>query len=147
KKGYTYNVGRFLNRLLGIAPEIQNRLFEIFVHILDDLVQKARIEGNLDIGIVDLKANVVELQGTPKTVYVDETSGASTVLFTFILDRGVSWELANTKLNEKQKAELVSSGDPFYKSKRQWKLVSSGDGFYKSKWQWLGKHRVILAFE
>ncbi|GAU25309.1 hypothetical protein TSUD_274160 [Trifolium subterraneum] len=127
----SYDVRRFLNRLLGIAPDIQNRLFEIFVHILDDLVQKARIEGNLDIGIVDLKANVIELQGTPKTVYVDQTRGASTVLFTFILDRGVSWELANTKLNEKQKAEFVSSGD----------------GFYKSKRHWLGKHRVILTFE
>jgi hypothetical protein len=40
-------------------------------------------------------------------------------------------QLANTKLNEKQKAELVSSGD----------------GFYKSKREWLGKHHVILAFE
>jgi hypothetical protein len=40
-------------------------------------------------------------------------------------------QLANTKLNEKQKAELVSSGD----------------GFYKSKREWLGKRRVILAFE
>lgn len=101
-----------------------NRLFELFVNILDLLVQKARIDGNLDTGIVDLKANVIELQGTPKvfifvlnllppificylyskfktednfafmqTVYVDQMSGASTVLFTFILDRGVSWEV------------------------------------------------------
>lgn len=34
--------------------------------ILDLLVRNARIEGNLDTGIVDLKANVIELQGTPK---------------------------------------------------------------------------------
>jgi hypothetical protein len=45
-----------------------NRLFESFVHILDDLVQKARIEGNLDTGIVDLKANVIKLKGTPKVL-------------------------------------------------------------------------------
>lgn len=96
------------------------------MNIFDLLIQKARIEGNLDTGIVDLKANVIELQGTPKviffalnflllpiicicylnrkfeteddfplmqTVYVDQMSGASTVLFTFILDRGVSWEV------------------------------------------------------
>lgn len=87
------DVGRFLNRILGLAPEIQNRyatcefknnfllavgvmisiknimnhrLFEVFVSILDLLVQNARIEGNLDSGIVDMKANSVELQGKPK---------------------------------------------------------------------------------
>lgn len=42
------------------------RLFELFVSILDLLIQNARIEGNLDSGIVDMKANIIELQGTPK---------------------------------------------------------------------------------
>jgi len=31
-----------------------------------DIVGNAGIESNLDAGIVDLKANVIELQGTPK---------------------------------------------------------------------------------
>ncbi|RHN53138.1 putative Zinc finger, RING/FYVE/PHD-type, protein strawberry notch [Medicago truncatula] len=128
---YKRNIRRFLNRLLGIAPEIQNRLFELFVNILDLLVHKARIEGNFDTGIVDLKATVIELQGNPKTVYVDQMSGASADLFTFTLDRGVSWELANTMLNEKQKAGFCSDGD----------------GFYKSNREWLGRHHFILAFE
>ncbi|CAJ2659104.1 unnamed protein product [Trifolium pratense] len=126
-----HDIGRFLNRILGIAPETQNRLFELFVNILDLLVQKARIEGNLDTGIIDLKANIIKLKGTPKNVYVDQMSGASTILYTFILDRGVSWELANTMLNETQKAGFGSSGD----------------GFYKSKREWLGKRHVILAFQ
>ena len=43
-----------------------NRLFELFVNIMDLLVHKARIEGDLDTGIVDLKATVIELHGTPK---------------------------------------------------------------------------------
>ncbi|CAJ2659094.1 unnamed protein product [Trifolium pratense] len=124
-------IRRFLNRILGIAPEIQNRLFELFVNNLDLLVQKARIEGSLDRGIVHLKANVIELQGTPKTVYVDQMSGASTVLFTFSLDRGVSWELANTMLKGKLKSEFGSSDD----------------GFYLSKSEFMGKRHVILAFE
>ncbi|XP_050215928.1 protein FORGETTER 1 isoform X2 [Mercurialis annua] len=88
-----HDVGRFLNRLLGLPPEIQNRLFELFVSILDLRVQNARIEGNLDSGIVDMKANIIGLQGTPKTVHVDQMSGASTVLFTFTIDRGITWEL------------------------------------------------------
>ncbi|KDP27422.1 hypothetical protein JCGZ_20832 [Jatropha curcas] len=126
-----HDVGRFLNRLLGLPPEIQNRLFELFVSILDLLVQNARIEGNLDSGIVDMKANLIELQGTPKTVHVDQMSGASTVLFTFTLDRGITWESASTMLEEKQKDGLGSSND----------------GFYESKREWLGRRHFILAFE
>jgi hypothetical protein len=126
-----HDVGRFLNRLLGLPPDIQNRLFELFVSILDLLVQNARIEGNLDSGIVDMKANVIELQGTPKTVHVDQMSGASTVLFTFTLDRGITWESASTMLDEKQKDGLSSSND----------------GFYESRREWLGRRHFILAFE
>jgi len=89
-----------------------------------------------------------------QTVYVDQMSGASADLFTFTLDRGVSWEvhmlfhlriysnihillisfmhqLANTMLDEKQKAGFCSDGD----------------GFYKSNREWMGKHHFILAFE
>ncbi|KAG6627228.1 hypothetical protein CIPAW_15G111900 [Carya illinoinensis] len=126
-----HDVGRFLNRLLGLPPDIQNRLFELFVGILDLLIQNARIEGNLDSGIVDMKANVIELQGTPKTVHVDQMSGASTVLFTFTLDRGITWESASTILDEKRKDGLSSAND----------------GFYESKREWLGRRHFTLAFE
>ncbi|EEF43544.1 protein FORGETTER 1 [Ricinus communis] len=126
-----HDVGRFLNRLLGLPPEIQNRLFDLFVSILDLLVQNARIEGNLDSGIVDMKANIIELQGTPKTVHVDQMSGASTILFTFTLDRGITWESSSTMIEEKQKDGLGSSSD----------------GFYESKREWLGRRHFILAFE
>ncbi|KAK6124556.1 hypothetical protein DH2020_041704 [Rehmannia glutinosa] len=148
------DVGRFLNRLLGLPPEIQNRLFELFVGIFDLLIRNARVEGHLDSGIVDMKANTIKLQGTPKvaillyalvvfriytvinihiwqTVYVDSMSGASTVLFTFTLDRGMTWESASSLLEEKQKDE---SG-------------SSNDGFYESRREWMGKRHFILAFE
>ncbi|GLU08554.1 hypothetical protein SLE2022_254600 [Rubroshorea leprosula] len=126
-----HDVGRFLNRLLGLPPDIQNRLFELFISILDVLIQNARIEGNLDSGIVDMKANIIELQGTPKTVHVDQMSGASTVLFTFTLDRGITWESASIMLDEKKRDGLGSAHD----------------GFYESKREWLGRRHFILAFE
>ncbi|KAK6934764.1 Strawberry notch, helicase C domain, partial [Dillenia turbinata] len=126
-----HDVGRFLNRLLGLPPEIQNRLFELFVSILDLLIQNARIEGHLDAGIVDMRANVIELQGMPKTVHVDNMSGASTVLFTFTLDRGIAWESASTLFDEKQKDGHGSSID----------------GFYESKREWLGRRHFLLACE
>ncbi|GFZ05824.1 RING/FYVE/PHD zinc finger superfamily protein [Actinidia rufa] len=126
-----HDVGRFLNRLLGLPPEIQNRLFELFVSILELLIQNARTEGHFDSGIVDMKANIIELQGTPKTVHVDHMSGASTVLFTFTMDRGITWESASALLEEKQKDGL---GSP-------------NDGFYESKREWLGRRHFLLAFE
>ncbi|XP_024463441.2 protein FORGETTER 1 isoform X1 [Populus trichocarpa] len=148
-----HDVGRFLNRILGLPPEFQNRMFELFVRILDLLIQNARIEGDLDSGIVDMKAYIIELQGTPKvilscysftgftqrvmltfilqTVHIDLMSGASTVLFTFTLDRGITWESASTMLVEKQEDGLSSSND----------------GFYESRRDWLGRRHFILAFE
>ncbi|GMH10575.1 hypothetical protein Nepgr_012416 [Nepenthes gracilis] len=125
------DVGRFLNRLLGLPPEIQNRLFELFTSIFDLIIQNARTEGNLDSGIVDIKANIIELQGKPKTVHVDDMSGASTVLFTFTLDRGVTWQFASTLLDGKQKGGHGSANDAFYESKREW----------------LGRRHFLLAFE
>ncbi|KAF5195402.1 strawberry notch-like protein [Thalictrum thalictroides] len=126
-----HDVGRFLNRLLGLPPDIQNRLFELFVSILDHIVQNARSEGHFDSGIVDMRANAIELQGPPKTVYVDHLSGASTILFTFTLDRGITWESASTLLEEKRK----SGAD------------SSYDGFYESKREWMGRRHFLLAYE
>lgn len=126
-----HDVGRFLNRLLGLPPDIQNRLFELFINVLEVIIKNARTEGNLDSGIVDIKANIIELQGKPKTVHVDHMSGAPTVLFTFTLDRGVTWEFASSLLNEKQKGGL---GSP-------------NDGFYESRREWLGRRHFLLAFE
>ncbi|PSR92586.1 Protein strawberry notch like [Actinidia chinensis var. chinensis] len=126
-----HDVGRFLNRLLGLPPEIQNRLFELFVSILELLIQNARTEGHFDSGIVDMKANIIELQGTPKTVHVDHMSGASTVLCTFTMDRGITWESASALLEEKKRDGL---GSP-------------NDGFYESKREWLGRRHFLLAFE
>lgn len=126
-----HDVGRFLNRLLGLPPDIQNRLFELFTSILDVLVHNARIEGTFDSGIVDMKANSVELLTTPKTVHVDQMSGASTMLFTFTLDRGITWESASSMLEVKRRDGLGSASD----------------GFYESKREWLGRRHFILAFE
>ncbi|KAG0494616.1 hypothetical protein HPP92_005610 [Vanilla planifolia] len=126
-----HDVGRFLNRLLGLPPNIQNRLFELFIKILELMVHNARSEGQFDSGIVDIKANIIELQGSPKTVHVDNLSGASTVLFTFTLDRGLTWEFAKDAFDERQKDGLGSASD----------------GFYESRREWMGRRHYMLALE
>ncbi|KAJ7530305.1 hypothetical protein O6H91_15G088700 [Diphasiastrum complanatum] len=126
-----HDVGRFLNRLLGVPPDQQNWMFEYFVNIFDELVNDARKEGQFDSGIVDIKASLIELQGLPKTVHVDPTSGAPTILSTLRIDRGFTFEEAcNTlELNTMDKERLVDNG------------------FYKSKREWLGRLHYVLAIE
>ncbi|XP_042392351.1 protein FORGETTER 1-like isoform X2 [Zingiber officinale] len=126
-----HDVGRFLNRILGLPPDIQNRLFELFVSILDLTVHNARNEGQFDSGIIDIKANSIELQGSPRTVHVDNLSGASTVLFTFSVDRGITWESAKSLLEERQKDGVACAND----------------GFYESRREWMGRKHFILALE
>ncbi|KAF0899526.1 hypothetical protein E2562_020008 [Oryza meyeriana var. granulata] len=126
-----HDVGRFLNRILGLTPDIQNRLFDLFTSILDIVIQNARNEGQLDSGIVDIKAKGVKMKESPKTVHVDSLSGASTVLFTFTIDRGVTWESANAILEQRQKDGAGSSDG----------------GFYESRREWMGRRHYMLAFE
>uniref|UniRef100_A0A1D1YBL4 Protein strawberry notch 2 n=2 Tax=Anthurium amnicola TaxID=1678845 RepID=A0A1D1YBL4_9ARAE len=126
-----HDIGRFLNRLLGLPPDFQNRLFELFISILDLLINNARNEGQFDSGIVDIKANTIELQGPSKTVHVDHMTGASTILFSFTVDRGITWESAKHLLDEKQKDEHDSTND----------------GFYESRREWMGRRHSILTFE
>nr|CAB3482436.1 unnamed protein product [Digitaria exilis] len=119
-----HDVARFLNRILGL-------LFDLFTSILDLVIQNARTEGKLDSGIVDIKAKSVEMKESPKTVHVDTLSGATTVLYTFTIDRGVSFELANAICEERLKDEAGSSSD----------------GFYESRKEWMGRRHFLLALE
>ncbi|XP_058201467.1 protein FORGETTER 1-like isoform X3 [Rhododendron vialii] len=126
-----HDVGRFLNRILGLPPDIQNGLFELFVSIFDLVIQKARLEGYFDSGIVKMRANTIELRGNPKVVYEDPLSGASTLLFTFTLDRGTTWKSASALLDEKQKdgSDLTNIG------------------FYESRNEWMGRRHFLLAIK
>ena len=46
------NISRFLNRILGIEVELQNRLFAYFVKTLSVVVQQAKRSGRWDEGIL-----------------------------------------------------------------------------------------------
>ncbi|KAH7423992.1 hypothetical protein KP509_12G084500 [Ceratopteris richardii] len=122
-----HDVARFLNRLLGLPPDIQNRLFEYFVSIFDRLLSDARRDGQFDCGIIDIKANSIELQDTPKTVHVDPMSGAATTMTVLKVDRGLTWESA-LKLFEQNEAEKKPKS-----------------GFYESKREWLGRMHYLMA--
>uniref|UniRef100_A0A0D3GXJ8 PHD-type domain-containing protein n=1 Tax=Oryza barthii TaxID=65489 RepID=A0A0D3GXJ8_9ORYZ len=69
-------------------------LFDLFTSILDIVIQNARSEGQLDSGIVDIKAKSVKMKESPKS--------------------------ANAILEERQKDGAGSSDVGFYESRREW---------------------------
>jgi hypothetical protein len=92
------DVPRFLNRLLGLEPTAQGSIFDFYQATLDDLTERARREGNLDDGIVDLKAESITLDGPAEVLFKDPVTGASTLMQSIKLDRGMTWERAEAAL-------------------------------------------------
>jgi hypothetical protein len=56
-------------RLLGLDPEAQAVLFDFYQATLEALTARARKEGALDEGIVDVRAHSVTLAGPPRTLH------------------------------------------------------------------------------
>jgi hypothetical protein len=92
-----------------------------------------------------------------QTVHVDQLTAASTVLFTFILDRGITWEVlvfCFDPVHYSNKCKILTfllfisqSASSMLNEKQKDGLGSANDGFYESKREWLGKRHFILAFE
>lgn len=72
-------IQRFLNRLLALRIEDQNILFEIFMEIIDNRVELAKIAGTLDVGAETIKADSIEVLSETK-LRTDPNNGALTKL-------------------------------------------------------------------
>jgi hypothetical protein len=69
--------------------------------------------GCADEGIVDLRAHSVTLGGPPRALHTDPLTGASTLLYTILTDRGLPWEAARDLLAEHEaKAALEAAAAP-----------------------------------
>ena len=55
------DVGRFLNRLLGLEPLWQCQLFDFFQALMEHGIAQAKKEGKYQDGIVDLRATSITL--------------------------------------------------------------------------------------
>lgn len=68
---------RFLNRLLSLKVDMQNRVFEEFSRTLDDVIGRAAADGTLDTGVENYKAAKI-VKKADQVVYTDPVSGAET---------------------------------------------------------------------
>lgn len=53
-------------RLLGLAPEAQAQIFDLYQAVLEASIQRARKEGKYDEGIVDVKGTAITLAQPPQ---------------------------------------------------------------------------------
>ncbi|KAK9811987.1 hypothetical protein WJX73_006484 [Symbiochloris irregularis] len=98
------DVPRFLNRLLGLDPLAQAEVFDFYQALLEDTVATARRDGAYDDGIASVSGTSVTLAESPKVISKDQGTGAATLLFRVLVDRGISWEHALSLLTEQRRA-------------------------------------------
>ena len=96
------NMSKFLNRILGMPVELQNRLFKYFTDTLAAIVTQAKKTGKYDMGILDLGMGGEGCKRTKTRTWVSKhsTGTAKTDLHTVTVERGLSWEQAKEKFEE-----------------------------------------------
>ncbi|XDV54769.1 hypothetical protein PO909_022986 [Leuciscus waleckii] len=88
------NIGKFLNRILGMEVQQQNALFQYFSDTLSAVIQNAKKTGRYDMGILDLGSGDEKVKKVDVKKFL--TPGYSTSghveLYTVSVERGMAWE-------------------------------------------------------
>ena len=107
-----YNsISKFLNRILGMPVELQNRLFKYFTDTLAAIITKEKRMGRFDLGILDLGAsgeNVKRIR-LIRILRKHSTGVAPIELQTVHVERGMIWQEAMDKW-----ADLEEDKEGFY---------------------------------
>jgi len=105
------NISKFLNRILGMPVDLQNRLFKYFTDTLAAIVGQAKKSGRYDMGILDLGTGQDDVKRKKLYTFTTRhpTGLAKIELHIFEVERGMSWEAAKEKW-----ADLVGANEGFY---------------------------------
>ncbi|CAG0894216.1 unnamed protein product [Darwinula stevensoni] len=132
------NISKFLNRILGLPVELQNRLFQYFTDTLNAIVSQAKKAGRYDLGILDLgtSGDTVRQIGVEKFEVRHATGKAWVELHKMQVERGMSWEEAEERqstLSEKDEGFYLSNQVRNNKTTAILAVLSSGAGKTKHK--------------
>ncbi|XP_071393912.1 protein strawberry notch homolog 1 [Centroberyx affinis] len=105
------NIGKFLNRILGMEVQQQNALFQYFADTLGAVIQEAKRNGRYDMGILDLGSGdeKVKKVDCKKFLTPGYTTSGHVELYTVSVERGMAWEEATHAW-----AEQSGPDDGFY---------------------------------
>lgn len=120
------SISKFLNRILGMPVELQNRLFKYFTDTLVATIGKAKKLGRFDMGILDLGAGGGDVSRIKLIRFSRKhaTGIAPTELHTVKVERGMCWADALDRWAD---------------------LPNEKEGFYLSHQVRNGKNTAILA--
>ncbi|KAH0549995.1 protein strawberry notch isoform X2 [Cotesia glomerata] len=107
------NISKFLNRILGMPVDLQNRLFQYFTDTLNAIITQAKKTGRFDMGILDLGASGENVKRVKLYRFLRKhaTGTAPTELHVVHVERGMSWTEAKERWSE-----LTGSKEGFYLS-------------------------------
>lgn len=96
------NMSKFLNRILGMPVDLQNRLFKYFTDTLAAVMEQARRSGRFDLGILDLGSagETVRRIKCVRFMRAHATGHAPVELHTVQSERGLDWVDAFDKMSE-----------------------------------------------
>ncbi len=80
RDSYASNVEQFLNRIMVLHVEQQNRFFELFYERYLAAVEAAKRAGAFDFGVEEIRARNLRSVAETQTLFVDPASGARTTL-------------------------------------------------------------------
>ena len=80
RENYAGNVEQFLNRIMVLHVDTQNRIFELFYERYLVAVDAAKRQGAFDFGVEEIRARNLRRIAEPETLFTDEASGAKTML-------------------------------------------------------------------
>ncbi len=80
RDAYAGNVEQFLNRIMVLHVETQNRIFELFHERYVAAVEVAKRQSAFDFGVEEIHAHNLRRIAEPETLFIDPGSGARTML-------------------------------------------------------------------
>ncbi|MCG3126051.1 MAG: hypothetical protein CHACPFDD_00879 [Phycisphaerae bacterium] len=80
RDSYARNVEQFLNRIMVLHVEQQNRIFELFYERYVQAVDAAKHAGAFDFGVEEIRARNLRSVTEPQILFTDPASGARTML-------------------------------------------------------------------
>jgi hypothetical protein len=80
RENYVSNVEQFLNRIMVLHVETQNRMFEHFYQRYLEVVDAAKRQSAFDFGVEEIQARNLRRVAEAETLFVDSSSGAKTML-------------------------------------------------------------------
>lgn len=80
RDSFMSNVEQFLNRIMVLHVEKQNRIFELFYERYVETVEFAKRTGAFDFGVEEIRARNLRSIAEPQTLFIDSASGARTTL-------------------------------------------------------------------